>query len=87
VRKEAERLNPLTPSEIVTKNLDVLVDYCSEWGFMKLCDEMILSAALPDDKAVVKIANQIWWKLPDHRKIRDEGFFILCDIAEHMFDE
>lgn len=40
-----------------------------------------------DDSKIVEIANDFWLALPDSAAIRRAPFFLLCDIAEHCFEE
>lgn len=39
------------------------------------------------DAKIIEMCNDFWLDLPDTPAIRREPFFLLCDIAEHCFDE
>lgn len=38
------------------------------------------------DEQIIDMANTFWELLPDSPTIRREPFYLLCDIAEHLFD-
>lgn len=40
-----------------------------------------------DENQMVRLANKIWFALPDEPHIRRYIFFRLCDIAEHEVEE
>ena len=37
------------------------------------------------DAKIIDMCNDFWLDLPDTPEIRREPFFLLCDIAEHVF--
>ncbi len=72
--------------KLFNDNERVLDDYCAQWGFSGWFTQMKTAAQAGNGKLVVRVANKIWFALPDSMSIRDDGFFKLCDIAEHIFD-
>lgn len=39
------------------------------------------------DAKIIDFANDFWLDLPDDPAIRTGPFWLLCDIAEHCFDD
>lgn len=77
----------MEPSKIFLENQDVLENYLEAWDMDNIYANMIAAAQQKDEKKLIKLANEAWWKLPDNGSIRTEGFFVLCDIAEQIFGE
>lgn len=45
----------------------------------------ILNKTLSDAR-VVLLMHDFWCELPDSKEIRRQPFFLICDIAENIFD-
>lgn len=39
------------------------------------------------DKDLIEMVNHFWLELPESREVRRDPFWLVCDIAEHIFDE
>lgn len=40
-----------------------------------------------DDASLIEMWNTFWFALPDSGSIRRGPFFVVCELAEHVFDE
>lgn len=74
------------PLEIYERNVRILEDYLYQWGQSQNVDKLREAFETGNERDMIRVANNAWLDLPDRPAIREHGFFILCDIAEYIFE-
>lgn len=78
----------ITPDNIYDAHAKCVHDVIMNEYYTDIADTLIKKYGEPETKKDIVVFWQKFWEaLPDSKSIRRDPFYLICDIAECIFDE